>query len=213
MERRLHDTGGRGVWQAGARLTALGTEEYAPDVKLNVPTVLTLLRILAIPGLLVVLEIPFAGRDIVAFAIFVAASITDGLDGWLARRWGQTTVLGQLLDPTADKLLIASALICLVALKRVPAWMAVVIIGRELAVSGLRAIASSRGVTIPASFAGKVKMGFETWTIAALILGPGPLGRIYIVAQVGLWLALGACLVSATEYFIRFWSLITSEKA
>ena len=182
-------------------------------MKLNVPTLLTLLRIFAIPGLLVVLEIPFAGRDIVAFAIFVAASITDALDGWLARRWGQTTVLGQLLDPTADKLLIASALVCLVALQRVPAWMAVIIIGRELAVSALRAIASSRGVTIPASVAGKVKMGLETWTIAALILGPGPLGRVYVVAEVGLWLVLVACLVSATEYFVRFWSLITSEKA
>lgn len=179
---------------------------------LNLPTALTLLRILAIPGLLVVLEIPLPGRDYAAFAIFVAASITDALDGWLARRRGQTTVLGQLLDPTADKLLVASALVCLVALKRLPAWMAVVIIGRELAVSGLRAIASSRGVTIPASIAGKVKMGLETWTIAGLILGPGPLGRVYIVAEIGLWLVLAACVISATEYFVRFRALLTSEK-
>lgn len=203
---------GGGPFGKPGRIDSRRPRVYAPAVKLNAPTVLTLLRILAIPGLLVVFGLAFAGRDIVAFAIFVAASITDGLDGWLARRRGQTTVLGQLLDPTADKLLIASALVCLVALGRMPAWMAAVIIGRELAVSGLRAIASSRGVTIPASVAGKVKMGLETWTVGGLILGPGLLGRLYIIPAVGLWLVLAACVVSATEYFVRFRSLLASDK-
>ncbi len=112
---------------------------------MNIPNYLSLARILAIPAMVAVMLTNFQGRDLVACVIFTFASLTDWLDGWLARKKGMVTVLGQLLDPTADKLLIASALICLVELARVPAWAAIVIIGREIAVTGFRAMASSKG--------------------------------------------------------------------
>jgi CDP-diacylglycerol--glycerol-3-phosphate 3-phosphatidyltransferase len=179
----------------------------------NVPNYLTLARILAIPALVAVMLTHFQGRDLVATAIFVFASITDWLDGYLARKKGLVTVMGQLLDPTADKLLITSAIICLVALARVPAWAAVVIIGRELAVSGFRAIASSRGLNIPASGLGKAKMGLESWAVGALILGPTYLGKFYILAQISLWLVIVAALASAAEYYIRYGPRVLSKQS
>jgi CDP-diacylglycerol--glycerol-3-phosphate 3-phosphatidyltransferase len=154
----------------------------------------------------------FQGRDIVALVIFVFASITDWLDGYLARKKGLVTVIGQLLDPTADKLLIMSALICLVHLGRVAAWAAIVIIGRELAVSGFRAMASSRGINIPASGLGKAKMGIESWVIGALVLGPLYLGKFYVLAQIGLWLVIIAALASAVEYYVRFGPRVLSKQ-
>jgi CDP-diacylglycerol--glycerol-3-phosphate 3-phosphatidyltransferase len=185
---------------------------YPPGVIVNGPNILTMLRIVAIPALVAVMLTDFAGRDLVAFAVFVPAALTDWVDGWWARRKNQTTVFGELLDPTADKLLVAAALVCLQAQGRVPAWMVVVIIGRELAVSGFRALASSRGVHIPALLLGKAKMALETWTIAGLILGAAILGRIYIIPRVGLWLVLVAALVSAAEYYIRYWPRIASAR-
>jgi len=155
----------------------------------------------------------FRGHDLIACIIFAFASLTDWLDGWLARKKGMVTVLGQLLDPTADKLLIASALICLVALGRVPAWAAIVIIGREIAVTGFRAMASSKGINIPASAFGKAKMGSESWIIGALILGPVYLGKFYVVAKIGLWLVVALAIISAVEYFIRFGPRIISQQA
>jgi CDP-diacylglycerol---glycerol-3-phosphate 3-phosphatidyltransferase len=178
----------------------------------NVPNTLSLVRILAIPALVAVMVTDFRGHDLVAVIIFTLASLTDWLDGWLARKNKMVTVLGQLLDPTADKLLIASTLICLVELGRVPAWVAVVIIGREIAVSGFRAMASSKGVNIPASVLGKAKMGSESWIIGALVLGPLYLGKLYVIAQVGLWIALILAVLSAVEYFVRFGPRVLSQK-
>lgn len=186
---------------------------YPPPMIVNGPNILTFLRILAIPALVAVMLTDFAGRDLVAFAIFVPAALTDMVDGWWARRKNQTTVFGQLLDPTADKLLVASALVCLQAQGRVPAWMVVVIIGRELAVSGFRMLASSRGVHIPALALGKAKMVLETWTIGGLILGAGLLGRLYLIPQIGLWLVLVTALASAAEYYIRYWPRIVSARS
>ena len=180
---------------------------------MNIPNYLTLARIFAIPALVAVMLTNFEGHDLVALAIFVFAGLTDWLDGWLARRKELVTVLGQLLDPTADKLLIASALICLVELRRVPAWAAVVIIGREIAVSGFRAMASSKGMNIPASALGKAKMGSESWVLGALILGPLYLGKFYIAARVGLWLVFVLAVVSAVEYFIRYGPRVISQKS
>jgi CDP-diacylglycerol--glycerol-3-phosphate 3-phosphatidyltransferase len=179
----------------------------------NVPNYLSLARILAIPAMVAVMLTDFQGRDLVACLIFTFASITDWLDGWLARKKGMVTVLGQLLDPTADKLLIASALICLVALRRVPAWAAIVIIGREIAVTGFRAMASSKGVNIPASAFGKAKMGSESWIVGALVLGPVYMGKFYIAAKVGLWLVFALAIVSALEYFVRFGPQVISQQA
>jgi CDP-diacylglycerol--glycerol-3-phosphate 3-phosphatidyltransferase len=170
---------------------------------MNVPLALTTIRILAVPLLVVVLLSDFQGKEIVAFTVFVLATFTDTLDGYWARKKKQITVLGQLLDPTADKLLVVSALICLVGSGVVPAWMGVIIIGREIAVSGFRALASAKGIHIPASALGKIKMGLETGTISVLLLGEKILGPFYLLAKVGLWLTVLAALVSAAEYYCR----------
>ncbi len=171
---------------------------------MNVPLFLTLVRIVAIPILVIVLIANFPGKDWTSFIIFVLATLTDTLDGFFARRSRQITVLGQLLDPTADKLLVASVLICLVGAGRVPAWMAVIIIGREVAVTGFRAMASSKGINIPASLLGKVKMILETVTIAILLLGQRILGPLYFLAGVGLWLTLFVVILSAAEYYVKY---------
>ena len=180
---------------------------------MNGPNFLTALRIFSIPALVVILLTEFEGNRITAFIIFVLAALTDMLDGFLARRKKQITVFGQLLDPIADKLLVASAFICLVELGAVPAWMVVIIIGREIAVSGFRAIASSRGINIAASFFGKIKMIAETVTISLLILGEGYLGNLYFLSQVGLWLVIATALFSAGEYYLKFGRLILSRNS
>ena len=146
---------------------------------MNLPNTLTLSRIFLVPLLVVVLLTKFEGRnilginkDLVAAAIFAIASATDWLDGYLARRRQQVTPLGQMMDPLADKLLTSAALISLVQINSlVPAWLVAVIIGRELAVTALRSIAYSRGLNIPASPMGKVKMVCEVVGILGLILG------------------------------------------
>ncbi len=179
---------------------------------MNTPTVLTILRLIAVPVLVVTLLVPFHRHEVISFVIFVAACLTDMLDGFWARRKKMETILGSLLDPLADKLLITSALICLVGNGVVASWMAVIIIGRELAITGFRAMASSRGYNIPASRWGKIKMIFETVIVAILILGPHYLGILYQLALVyGLWLVVVFALISAAEYFVRFGPLVLKE--
>ena len=152
-------------------------------VKINLPNALTLTRIFLVPFLVVVLLTKFEGRETVGLLIFLTAVATDFLDGWLARRRGEITTLGTLLDPIADKLLISAAFISLVELKMAPAWMVVVVIGREFAVSGLRSIGSARGIVIPASRWGKAKMITQIAAVSLLILAlrherlPGLAGR------------------------------------
>jgi CDP-diacylglycerol--glycerol-3-phosphate 3-phosphatidyltransferase len=179
----------------------------------NIPNYLTMARILAIPALVATMLARYRGHEIVALVIFVLATLTDAIDGWIARKKGEITVLGQLLDPTADKLLITSALICLVELGLIPASAAIIIIGREVAVTGFRAMASSKGINIPASAFGKAKMGSESWVLGAFVLGPNYLGKIIMgVAKIGLWLVVALAIVSAVEYFIRFGPRVISEQ-
>ena len=160
-----------------------------------------------------------------ASAVFILASITDGIDGYLARKRGQITTMGILLDPLADKLLVAAAFITLVQFNPalVPAWMAVVVIGREFLVSGLRSIAASEGFTIQASELGKFKMLVQIISVVAVILArrwhEWPLFGVYIfpvywIAWLSIWFMVLLSLVSAVDYFIAFWSRIdrTSEK-
>src|SRR5436190_2960953 len=146
--------------------------------QLNLPNALTATRIFLVPLLVVVLLTKFEGRQIagirkelIGAAIFGLASLTDWLDGYLARRRKQVTVLGQMIDPIADKLLISAALISLVQMDLAPAWMVAVIIGREFAVTGLRSLAYGREVVISASPLGKLKMVSQVIAILALILG------------------------------------------
>jgi CDP-diacylglycerol--glycerol-3-phosphate 3-phosphatidyltransferase len=178
---------------------------------LNLPNALSLTRIVLVPLLVVVLLTPprswawtGVGEAWLGAAIFAVASLTDLADGWLARRRQQITVIGQWLDPLADKLLIIGALVSLVQLDRVPAWIAAVIIGRELAITALRGVATSRGVAMPASQMGKLKMGMQVTAILGLILTervPFPLNWVGTIA---LWGVLGLALWSAVDYYRRF---------
>ena len=171
---------------------------------LNLPNSLTVLRIFLVPFLVVVLLTRFQGREVLGVAIFLVAAATDVLDGYLARRRREVTDLGMLLDPIADKLLISAALISLVEEGLAPAWMVVVIIGREFAVSGLRNVASRRGVDIPASIWGKFKMGSQVLAVVLLILGsklPPPFSRS---GQIVLWLVVVFAVLSAVDYFVKF---------
>jgi CDP-diacylglycerol---glycerol-3-phosphate 3-phosphatidyltransferase len=178
---------------------------------MNLPNTLTMTRIFLVPLLVVVLLTKFDGRaifgipkEIVGAAIFGLGSITDWLDGYLARRRQQITTFGQVIDPLADKLLTSAALISLVQMDLAPAWMVAVIIGREFAVTGLRSLAYARGVVIAASPLGKIKMVVEVVAILALILGHDRSGSLFLIGQVALWLVVAAALVSAADYFRRF---------
>jgi CDP-diacylglycerol--glycerol-3-phosphate 3-phosphatidyltransferase len=185
---------------------------------MNLPNALSLTRIFLVPLLVVVLLTRFEGRvifgvrkELVGAAIFAVASLTDWLDGYLARRRGQVTGFGQVIDPLADKLLISAALISLVQMGLAPAWMVAVIIGREFAVTGLRSLAYSRGVAMPASPLGKIKMAAQVVAILALIIGDDHLPGVYALGNAALWVVLAAALVSAADYFRRF-SLVASPR-
>ena len=177
-------------------------EDIASEIW-NVPNSLTLLRIFLVPFLVVVLLTKFYGREFVGLSIFLLAAVTDFFDGWIARRSNRITRLGALLDPIADKLLMSVAFISLVELQLAPAWMIVIIIGREFAVSGLRSIAAQQGVTIGASPLGKSKMIAQVVAIALLILGD-QLGKFFKISQYALWAVMLFALVSGVDYFLKF---------
>ena len=174
---------------------------------MNLPNAITVGRIFLVPLLVVVLLTKFEGRlilgvrkELVGAAIFGIAALTDVLDGYLARRRKQITTLGQLMDPLADKLLVTAAFVSLVYLGLAPAWMVVVILGREFFVTVLRSIAHARGDALPASPLGKVKMVAQVAAILILILGQGHLRGLTVLGQVALWIATVAAIVSAVGY-------------
>ena len=193
----------------------------------NLPNSITLTRILSIPLLMWVLTTTRfsgagGGKELLAAALFIAASITDGIDGYLARKRGQITTIGILLDPLADKLLIAAAFVTLVQFNPglVPAWIAVVIIGREFLVSGLRSIAAGEGFTIEASDLGKFKMLVQIISVVAVILDhrwkEWPIYGSYffpvhVIAQAAIGFMVFLSLLSATDYFVAFWSKIDRQ--
>ncbi len=160
---------------------------------LNLPNLLTLTRILLIPVFVVLFVTPDPDRSLMAAIVFVVAAVTDMLDGYLARRSGQVTKLGKLLDPIADKLLVLSALILLVNVDRVSALVAILIIARELGVTGIRAIAASEGFIIAAETTGKYKMALQVVAIVMLILegtSLAALGNLHLAGIVTLYLSL-----------------------
>src|SRR5580700_2938414 len=181
---------------------------------MNLPNTLTILRIFFVPFLVAVLvehnlRIEWRGEVLVpnaflALGIFLIAAATDLLDGYLARRWKQITTVGTLLDPIADKLLISAALISLVQIRRVPAWMVVLIIGREFAVSGLRSIASAEGYTIQASDLGKTKMITQVVAIS-MILVSIRWEALSGFAMLWMWGVVIFGIASAIQYFRKFW--------
>ena len=170
---------------------------------MNLPLSLTILRIFFVPLVVVLLLTKGHNMDLWAVAVFLLAATTDLLDGYLARKRGQVTALGILLDPLADKLLTASAFISLVELHLVPAWMVVIIVGRELAVTGLRSIASAQGFLLQASDLGKSKMVLQVMAISVITLetrfSPLPLAGTVL-----LWMVVFFAVVSGTQYFWDF---------
>jgi CDP-diacylglycerol---glycerol-3-phosphate 3-phosphatidyltransferase len=180
---------------------------------MNLPNALTLLRIFFVPLLVAALvgkNFEFeAGsllvrHELLALAIFLIAAATDLVDGYLARRWGQVTTVGTLLDPIADKLLVSSALIALVQVHALQAWIAILIIGREFAISGLRSIAAAEGYVIRANELGKLKLVFQVFSISAIMVS---LGRPEVapVATISMWLVVLFTMWSAVSYFREFW--------
>ena len=197
---------------------------------MNLPNLLSLIRILMVPILVVVLMTKVTNHEVIGVVVFWVASITDWLDGYLARRWKQVTTRGKLLDPLADKLLVSGALISLVELNLAPAWMTFIILAREFAITGLRGIASEEGLTIPAGTVGKWKMGFQVAAISCLILGPRldywlydwtqkevfhvfiqlnrPYSFFWGMGVLLLWGAVVLAVWSAISYIHGFWKVV-----
>jgi CDP-diacylglycerol--glycerol-3-phosphate 3-phosphatidyltransferase len=175
---------------------------------INLPNFLTVVRILLIPVFVVLFYDPTPDRSLAAAVVFVVASVTDLLDGYLARRHSQITRLGRLLDPIADKLLVLSGLILLVQFDRVAAIVAILIIAREVAVTGVRAIAASQGIIIDAETTGKYKMVLQVVAIVFLVLEDGVLPAAWHPHEVGtalLYTALALALHSGHRYLWSFW--------
>lgn len=176
------------------------------------PNLVTIGRILLIPVFVMLFADPTPTRSLIAACVFVVAAATDLLDGYLARRRGQVTSLGKLLDPIADKLLVLSGLILLVQYDRVPAVIAILIIAREVAVTGVRAVAASQGIVIAAETLGKYKMVVQVIAIVMLILQndflPMPVG-LHQVGTVLLYGSLALALVSGGNYLAGFWRQVT----
>ena len=168
---------------------------------LNLPNALTLIRILLVPVLVVALTVETPGGSTIAAIVFAIAAFTDGLDGYIARTRQSITTFGKVMDPVADKLMIAAALISLVSLDRLAAWVAMVIIAREFAVSGLRIAAGQQGVVIPASGLGKVKTIVQVLAVLALIAA-GDADAVWVQALVYLMVLI--TVVSGADYFLNF---------
>jgi CDP-diacylglycerol---glycerol-3-phosphate 3-phosphatidyltransferase len=180
----------------------------AAMVPVNVPNVLTLLRILAVPVIVVALLGETPNGDALAAGVFALAAFTDGLDGYIARRRRDVTTFGKLMDPLADKLLIVAALVSLVSLGRLAAWVAMVIIARELAVTGLRAVAVEQGVVIAASWLGKLKTALQVAAVFALIIwNPSPLAVDVLV-----YVAVAVTVISGADYFFGLRRRLAMER-
>lgn len=181
---------------------------------LNLPNLLTLVRILLIPVFIILFATPTPDQSLIAAVIFAVAAATDGLDGYIARRTGQVTKLGKLLDPIADKLLVLSALILLMNVDRVSALVVLLIIAREVTVTGIRAIAAGEGMIIAAETTGKYKMALQVVAIILLILEGtrlAILGNLHLAGIVTLYLSLVLGYVSGGQYVWSFWKQVVAK--
>ena len=170
---------------------------------MNLPNKLTILRMIMIPFFVVFMLTDLGGAygKYIALAVFIVASLTDLLDGKIARKHNLVTNFGKFMDPLADKLLVCSALICLVEMERLAAWMVIVIISREFIISGFRLIASDNGVVIAASYWGKFKTTFQMIMIILLILDLG--GSFAVIETAVTWIALVLTVVSLIDYLVK----------
>ncbi len=168
---------------------------------MNLPNKLTMFRVILIPFFIVFLLVPLTPYDKwIALAIFIIASLTDLLDGKIARKYNLVTNFGKFMDPLADKLLVCSALICLIELDKIPSWMVIVIIAREFIISGFRLVASDNGVVIAASYWGKFKTTFQMVAVCLLI---ADIAALSMVTQIILWIAVVLTVVSLIDYLIK----------
>ena len=177
---------------------------------MNLPNKLTMFRVILIPFFIVFLLIPITPYDKwIALAIFVIASLTDLLDGKIARKYNLVTNFGTFMDPLADKLLVCSALICLIELDKIPSWMVIIIIAREFIISGFRLVASDNGVVIAASYFGKFKTTFQMLAVCLMI---ADLPALHVVTQVVLWIAVILTVVSLIDYLVKNKSVMKENK-
>lgn len=168
---------------------------------MNLPNKLTMFRVILIPFFIVFLLVPVTPYDKwIALAIFIIASLTDLLDGKIARKYNLVTNFGKFMDPLADKLLVCSALICLIELDRIPSFMVIIIIAREFIISGFRLVASDNGVVIAASYWGKFKTTFQMAAVCLLI---ADIAELSMVTQIVLWIAVALTVVSLIDYLIK----------
>lgn len=176
---------------------------------MNLPNKLTILRVIMIPFFIAALMVD-GGADrtmrFVAAAIFIIASLTDLLDGKIARKYNMVTNFGKFMDPLADKLLVCSALICMIELGELPAWMVVVIIAREFIISGFRLVASDNGVVIAASYWGKWKTTFQMVGVVLLILN---IEALSMVTNIVIWIALALTIISLVDYIVKNKGILT----
>jgi CDP-diacylglycerol---glycerol-3-phosphate 3-phosphatidyltransferase len=175
---------------------------------LNLPNALTVARILLVPVVVVALLVESPGGSTIAAVVFAIAALTDGLDGYIARSQQSVTTFGKVMDPVADKLMVAAALIALVSLDRLAAWVAMVIIAREFAVSGLRIAAGQQGVVIPASPLGKLKTIVQVAAVLALIAASDP-DAAWVLALV--YAMVAVTVVSGVDYFLNFRRKVAAE--
>ena len=176
---------------------------------MNLPNKLTVLRVILIPFFVACLMIGGGENQTLryaAVAIFIIASLTDMLDGKIARKYNLVTNFGKFMDPLADKLLVCSALICLIELKQLPAWMVIIIISREFIISGFRLVASDNGVVIAASYWGKFKTTFQMVAVVLLILN---IPALSLITNLCVWVALALTVISLIDYIAKNFRILT----
>lgn len=178
---------------------------------MNLPNKLTMMRVVMIPFFIVFMLIPFFGEadKWIALAIFIVASLTDLLDGKIARKYNLVTDFGKLMDPLADKLLVCSALICLTGMGRLASWITIVIVAREFTISGFRQIAAEKGVVIAAGYWGKFKTTFQMIMICLLIVN---LSELTLVTTIVMWIAVALTIISLIDYLVKNRSVMAEGK-
>jgi CDP-diacylglycerol--glycerol-3-phosphate 3-phosphatidyltransferase len=199
----------RGAFGITIRVPAFASQQ--PMLNLNLPNLLSLARILLVPIIVVVLLTEVEDKEWIGLGLFLAASATDFLDGYIARRRQQVTRLGQLLDPAADKILTSAAFISLVELGLAPAWMVVIVVAREFAVSALRSVAALQNIAISASASAKLKTVLQIIAIALAIVSE-KLGEFQKLAPTMMWAAVLVTLYSGIEYFVKYGRMVVRAR-
>ena len=173
---------------------------------MNLPNKLTCLRMLLVP---VFVAVFLNGYNVAAGIIFIAASLTDMLDGYIARKYNMITVFGKFMDPLADKLLVCSALICLVDMDRIPSWVVIVIIAREFIISGFRLVAAQKGIVIAAGWSGKIKTVVQMVMVIVLIFNFG--GKVFWLEQILIYASLALTVISLCDYLMHNRNVLDEE--